>query len=107
MLLIFCWRIPVHNFQPRGGIQCLQSYLNDVIPAKTVLTDDELTITKRTIAHCNTNRVSQGKNIFGKVTNKSSGNAYRTLGRRFRKQLESLATRSDKFKINLEDPYKN
>jgi len=89
-------------------IQVLQSYLNDIITGKTILTDDELRLTKTTIAHCNTNKIGELKtNIFGKVKNKTSGNAYSRLGRRFRKQLEALPTRPDKFKINLTDPYKN
>lgn len=89
-------------------LDVLQSYINDIIPKKTILTDDELRLTKRTIAHCNTKKSSELRtNIFGKVKNKTTGNAYRNLTKKFRRELEGLGTRPDDFRINLTDPDKN
>jgi hypothetical protein len=89
-------------------LDVLQTYINDIIPKKTILTDDELRLTKRTIAHCNTKKSSELRtNIFGKVKNKTTGNAYRNLTKKFRRELEGLGTRSDDFRINLTDPDKN
>lgn len=89
-------------------LDVLQTYINDIIPKKTILTDDELRLTKRTIAHCNTKKSSELRtNIFGKVKNKTTGNAYRNLTKKFRRELEGLGTRPDDFRINLTDPDKN
>jgi hypothetical protein len=89
-------------------LDILQSYINDIIPGTTTLTDKELSTTKRTIALCNTRKSSELKtNIFGKVKNKTTGNAYRNLTKKFRQELENLSTRPDKFKINLTEPDKN
>lgn len=89
-------------------LDILQTYINDIVQKKTILTDDELRLTKRTIAHCNTKKSSELRtNIFGKVKNKTTGNAYRNLTKKFRRELEGLATRPDDFRINLTDPDKN
>ena len=89
-------------------LDVLQTYINDIVQKKTILTDDELRLTKRTIAHCNTKKSSELRtNIFGKVKNKTTGNAYRNLTKKFRRELEGLGTRPDDFRINLTDPDKN